>query len=358
MSYQPQLRLPNEFALAAACCRWTYSGHGADEVARLANQADWGNVVAACRRHRVQALVWNCLHCLQIKMPAAAEIAIEGDAQAVAKDGLRAARESLRLSESFARAGIKLLFLKGLALGRLAYREPYLKAAWDIDLLIRPQDVDEAAVLLGRLGYAPMIPSKAGLLAAWHRSRKESVWRGADGTIVELHGRVADQDELLPSLTAESPSQLVEVGAGISIPTFADEEQFAYLCVHGASSAWFRLKWITDLAAWLHRRGPVETERLFEASQRLGSGRAAAQGLLLANWLYGTPLTPSLASRLGSRANRWLAKTAMHCLLAGEPTGRPLGTLRIHLSPFFLKPGVRYKIGELGRQLRVAAGIY
>jgi len=32
VSYQPRLKLPTEFALAAACCRWAYSGEGAEEL--------------------------------------------------------------------------------------------------------------------------------------------------------------------------------------------------------------------------------------------------------------------------------------------------------------------------------------
>ena len=48
------------------------------------------------------------------------------------------------------------------------------------------------------------------------------------------------------------------------MPTLADEPLYAYLCVHGASSAWFRLKWIADLNALLAGRTAEEIAALPE----------------------------------------------------------------------------------------------
>ena len=82
-----------------------------------------------------------------------------------------------------------------------------------------------------------------------------------------------------PSLDVHSPAQEVEIAPGIALPTLADEELFAYLAVHGASSAWFRLKWIADFAAILDARTGAEIERIYQKSQVLGAGRAAGQAL-------------------------------------------------------------------------------
>jgi hypothetical protein len=47
---------------------------------------------------------------------------------------------------------------------------------------------------------------------------------------------------------------------------------------------------------------------------------------------------------------------AIRELLRGEPTERVLGTRMIHFTQFLLLPGWRYKLAELLRQARVAAG--
>jgi hypothetical protein len=349
-----QPHLPREFALAVACCRWAYSGEGADPIGELAGIVDWGAFLATCRRHRVQGLAWHALSKLDVGLPAPVQVALAGEARAIADQGLRAANESGRLALAFAGAKIPLLFLKGLTVGKLAYANPFVKMGWDIDLLIAPHDLSRAAAVLGELGYVLSIPSDPGRLAHWHRSWKESIWPGADGTIVELHTRVADQPELLPAVSVSSPQQKVRVASGIDLPTLADEELFAYLCVHGASSAWFRLKWLADLAGFLHRRQPQSIDSLFERSQQLGAGRSAAQALLLARKLFALSLSPALAARLQSRINGWLARTALAEMLRGEPAERALGTRNIHLTQFFLLDGARYKLSELKRQIRHA----
>ena len=171
----PPRRLPDDFALAVACCRWAFSGEGADEVRRLAGAVDWAGFLAACRRHRVQGLAAHSLTKLGIAPPPAVQLALNGDARAIADQGLRAAAESARLAEAFRAAGVPLLFLKGLTVGQLAYGNPYLKMGWDIDLLIGPEDLSTAGGVIGALGYRLSVPKQIRDLARWHRSWKESI---------------------------------------------------------------------------------------------------------------------------------------------------------------------------------------
>ena len=143
-------------------------------------------------------------------------------------------------------------------------------------------------------------------------------------------------------------------------PTLAADELFAYLVVHGASSAWFRLKWITDFAALIHGVAAEELERLYLRSQELGAGRAAAQALLLADSIYGSLGEATALKRRLQRdfQNRWLWRIAFR-QLAGrleprEPTSHFLGTAAIHYSQFLLLPGPGFKISEFVRQARAA----
>lgn len=355
---KPHYRLPAEFSLAVACCRWAYSGEGADSVGRLADMVEWGGFLAACRRHRVQGLAWHALSKLGLSPPAPVQIALAGDARAIADQGLQSASESARLARAFQAAGIPLLFLKGLTIGKLAYGNPFVKMGWDIDLLVAPDHLARSAAVLRKLGYSLSIPDDGRRLAHWHRSWKESIWRRADGIVVELHTRVADQPRLLPAISVASSAQTVGIAPGIDLQTFADEELFAYLCVHGASSAWFRLKWLADLAGFLHRNAAGSADALYARAQELGAGRAPAQALLLAHWLFAVPLSPALVGRLNSRTDNWLARAALSDMLHGEPSERLLGTRNIHLTQFFLLDGAGYKLSELKRQVRHAIDMF
>lgn len=306
------------------------------------------------RRHRVQGLAWNALAPSADQLPEQARADLSAEARSIAATNLAIVAECHDLQALFERSNIPLLFIKGLTVGALAYRAPLLKMGWDIDLLSNPGDLQEAAKLLANHGYIVRIPRELAHLQSWHASSKESVWSRDDSFHVELHTRLADNRRMIPGIDTHSPRQLVTVAPDARLATLAEEELFAYLAVHGASSAWFRLKWISDFAALIQGKSASEIERLYRRSQELGAARAAGQALLLADRLFDVlKAVSTLRQRLASdRSTRLLYTAALRTLTEGtaEPTERPLGTLAIHWTQFLLKPGLGYKISELRRQ--------
>lgn len=360
VKYQHRPLYPVEFEFAVECCKWVFAGGDRGAIDRLVRRINPDRFLAVARRHRVQGLIWHCLAALKVPIAGQLSIALKDDARRIVEDGLRAANEMARLYRAFNDDGVPCIFLKGLTLGKLAYCNPYLKMGWDIDLLVPPTAIPASTHALERRGYrlsAPALQVRSPAFEQWHRKRKESVWYKADGHIhVELHSALADNAHLIPGIGVNSPLQSVELAPGIVLPTLAPDELFAYLCVHGASSAWFRLKWITDLAALLHGRDAQQVERLYRRSQQLGAGRAAGQAVLLATWLYGSPISPALAAALErDPAIGWLARTALAEMTGRaairEPGDAVMGTAMIHLSQFFLLPGWRFKASEFLRQL-------
>ena len=350
--------MPTEFALAVECCRWINEPGRADAIAQAATIADWPAFLVTVERHRVVGLAWHVLHSLGIAIPEAIQSELSAQANAIAAHGLQSAVQSAALSAAFDRAGISHLFVKGLPVGALAYSAPFIKHSWDIDLLVEAGRVEDAAALLDQLGFEiafPDIGSDWRRLARWHRVQKDSAWRHREtGMMVELHSRLADNPLLIPTVGISAPRQHVSIADGISLPTLAWPEMFAHLCVHGASSAWFRLKWISDLAALLVRSGS-DIEELRQRAQLLGAGRSVAQALLLAHRLFDTRIEDALLRSLNSSAaSRQLADVALGQLLAPEPVGRKFGTGMIHLSQFLLLPGFQFKLVEGRRQIAAA----
>lgn len=329
-------------------------------AAASALPVDWTLVGRIAGRHRVEGLVWNALRQAGVAVPAEAGDRLRAANARIARQNLVLTAESLRLAARLEKAGIRFLFVKGVALGALVYGSVGPKMGWDIDLLVPPAAVEAAAALLEDSGYRldlPSGPRARERLALFHRHWKESVWTSADGTLtVELHTALSDHPALLPQVGPDSPVQSVEVAKGRFLPTLRTDELFAYLTVHGASSAWFRLKWIADVAALLAGSPPAEIERLYRRSQQLGAGRAPAQALLLCRRLFGTPVPTELVTELrADRTNRWLLAIALRMLagrsLATELHHLRLGTLYIHLMQFGLQSGLRFKLDALGRQL-------
>jgi hypothetical protein len=351
-----------EFRLAVECCRSSFSAGDATTISLSLESVDWTRFLRLVRFHRIEGLAWNSLS--KHNIPPQVSSGLADAARQIAARNLRATAECRRLLERFEAAATPLLFLKGLTIGALAYGSAAPKDAVDIDLLVDPSAIAASAAILRELGYRLVLPRESPadvVLHAWHRGRKESVWaRDNPPAQIDLHTRPADNPCLIPAIAVQSPSQRVEIGAGAHLPTLADDQLFAYLAVHGASSAWFRLKWIADLAGLLHRRDAGEVERLYRCSQGLGAGRSAGQALLVADDLFGTlSQNPALRSELKSDSRtRLLYRAALRQLLRApaEPTDQRFGTFTIHWTQFFLLPGLRYKATELRGQALRAIG--
>jgi hypothetical protein len=352
------MAISDEFKFLVECCRLSFARSDGLPILDPAGSLNWAGFLRLARFHRVQGLVANALSSFADMVPNEVVVDIAADARAIAAHNLLLTLESERLLTAFAEAGTPLLFLKGLPLGVLAYGSPALKSAIDVDLLIDPADLGTAAKLMREAGYGFVIPRPSRddrRLHNWHRIAKESVWvKGTPKSQIDLHTRTADNRRLIPRIDVHSPRQYVRFGGKLDLPTLADDELFAYLAVHGASSAWFRLKWISDFAALLDGRSSDELLHRYRCSQELGAGRAAGQALLLANELFGTlASTPALADELRrDRVIVSLYRTALKLLTSGakEPTHHRFGTVPIHRSQFQLLPGMSFKLLELSHQ--------
>ena len=316
---------------------------------RAAAGVDWPGFVATVERHRIAGLAVRALAEI-VPDPWGAQLADHARRDAAAN--LRAAAACAELERRFAAAGVRRLYLKGLTLSVLAYGSPSIKASADVDILVASDDIAAAAAVLVEVGFALADPAGLPLdrLGQWHRQHKETNWvRRADRVAVDLHSRLADSLALLP-LGVDAPAQSVAVGGGIVLPTLAADLLPVYLAVHGASSCWFRLKWIADFTALCGGRNAGALERDAAA---LGAERPMAQALLLANALFGR-FGDRREALLADRAHRRLLALALDAIGGGEPTARRFGTVAIHRNQLLMKAGPRFVAGEALRQLRAA----
>lgn len=348
-----------EFAFLVACCRWPFGPAQAARLGTLADAVrDWPLVLRLARRHRVQGLVLRAVRQAGIAaLPGPVAAGLRGDAIAIARTGLVQAKVSLEVSRRLAEEGIPVMILKGAPLALLAYGELTLKSAWDVDALIAPTDFPRAAALLAAAGFRPSLAFHdeakrdhavtADELAAWTASAKETIWhRAADGAVLELHTRLTDSPHLLTGVNPATHVRAVAVAGGGDLPTLTDPELYAYLCVHGATHAWERLKWIVDLCAFLSRYDDEGVRALHARARELGAGHCSAQALLLGRDLGLVELAPTLAAELGrsvrARAMRRLAGRVLIGGGASELHEHRFGTVPIHLSHFLISSRPTY----------------
>jgi hypothetical protein len=318
---------------------------------------DWHRFSALASHHRVEALAAKGLAEMGHAAPQNVHAQLTARAAEIAAANLRLISESGRLSDAFAEAGIAMIFVKGATLAKLAYDDIALKSAIDLDILVDPQDLADAARVLRTCGYRLETPKSTERLFDWHRLRKESLWvHGSSRMIVDLHTRLADSSALIPNIWTPESTRDVEVIRGLSLTTLREDALAAYLAVHGATSAWFRLKWLVDFAAIVQREHKGRGSDLRRAMIGLGAQNAGDQALHLADSMFGVlESEPATRAAVGVRWSVRAASAVAEGYLRGlaEPTARVGGTFGIHACSLLILRRPSDRLGQLVAKVRM-----
>lgn len=296
--FKPGLAAPaDEFALVCACL----SPVGVPDPAGL----DLDRVARIARRHQVTGLVAARLATAGHAVPPAMQRRALLSRQA----GLSQLAAALALAQALEAARIEAAFLKGLALSQQAFGSPLLRYAADIDVLVRIDQVASGWQVLDGLGYRRITPAadlSGPRLALYCRASKDSIHHHPEtGITIELHWRLADEMDQ-PRLPPAARLAVIELAPGQRLPVLSGEDQFRYLCIHGAAHGWARLKWLADVAALLHR-APDGGSALWRDAAAQGCGIAAASAILLAEELFALPRPPGFVPPRAVRLKLLLA---------------------------------------------------
>jgi hypothetical protein len=171
---------------------------------RLAEQAGlvdaWQGLPQAAEEHGLAPLVYHHLTQAQIEIPLSTRRELMGLAlrhRSASQVRLAAVAEVLK---AFHQKGIEPMLLKGAALAALVYPEPGLRPMRDVDLLVKPAEIDGARQCLEALGYQ-VSPVQEQLLPA-HHHHLPAYTREKDGfwISVELHRRLFPATRHYPSI--------------------------------------------------------------------------------------------------------------------------------------------------------------
>jgi hypothetical protein len=350
---------PPEFFIAAACSRWPPSEARSNSIRAAAKApVDWERFLGIVDRHRIWGLARQGLTQAGIAPPEEIDRALNAKISSVSRRNLVLAAETARLCRLFGEAAIPAVFLKGVTLSVLAYGDIAIKHSRDIDILVSPARVMEARAVLERAGYALKHPlpalTETQLELLLRHGREWEFLREIGEIATELHWALTYNGLLMRDVDVSGPLATVRVG-GAEIPTFRIEELFVYLCVHGAQHAWFRMKWLADVAALLATIHSADIEGLYRAAQRRGSGRCAAQALLLCARVLGAELPAALRTELRRTPTAPLLEAlALDAMLGRgqadfELPDRAFGSLRGALSLFLVGGGGSYVWREITR---------
>ena len=156
---------------------------------------------------------------------------------------------------------ISFIPLKGIALSRQVYPDPALRPMGDIDILLKPEQLDRASRILSKEGYSPDTVRFPG---PWTpETHHLCPWRhDGTGTLLETHTHLLESD----SPQRDSPGGLWERSIGgrwssIEIRVLSPEDSILYTACHLLTHRSLRLLILIDLMrslrAWREKMDPT-----------------------------------------------------------------------------------------------------
>jgi hypothetical protein len=303
---------------------------------RLEGRIDWGDALAAARRHGVTPLVYRELRTAPASLvPPDALAALHQDVRQNARRCLLLTGWLRRVVDGLAKAGVLAIPYKGPVLAAVAYGGIAERQAGDLDVLIDPGDLVAAKAALERDGFRPLVP-----LAAWQEhylvrsAHPYGFVRDPEGVVVELHWSVSPRS-LSAGLGGAVPRERLEevTLVGTTFRTLPADVLLLALCVHGAKHVWGRLSWIVDVAELIAARPALDWAAVLARADDAGHARELLLGCLLARDLLGSALPEALSRRIAGDARLPELADTVYAQLA-LPLDEQLGiveTARFHL---------------------------
>lgn len=209
--------------------------------------------------------------------------------------------ELVRCLRALEAGGIRPVLLKGISLGKTVYPSAVQRFALDLDLLVRPERVDETCRLLEPLGYRGEPAARAAFYAAHHVHR---ILTGTTHLGVEVHwalSRRSAYHRLDPEWFLTGAEEIELDGLKTLVPS--PGAQLLHAAAQAADEGFSDLRRVAD-AALLLRRGAGETSGLAERAHRAGLGPALWALVETVRDATGTEPPRPLAEALRPNASR------------------------------------------------------
>jgi hypothetical protein len=284
---------------------------------------DTDALAAQAAAHGVGAVLRNRLIGLDLFdiLPSVARDALDaqyrqGSAQAMARY-----HELGALLERLSETGIQVIALKGIYLAKAVYREPGLRPMSDMDLLFRPEDLDQVQASLMALGYSRKDMERP---TSYYPPRFHQLppFTREGATAIEVHMLIeprsapfAIDHEALWERARPWPE------GGRRLLALAPEDLLLHLCLHAVYHHRFRIRLsaLVDIAL-LVEQGSVDWNVLIDRARQWRAGPPVFLGIELARRLAGGRLPPGVAALLApQKGAEAILEVAERTLLSDRP---------------------------------------
>lgn len=263
-------------------------------------------------------------HRLRGRLPEAVQARLDGALRSNLLHNLLLIRDLTTISRDFRARGISLLLLKGLHLALQAYPQPGLRVVGDLDLLIRPAQLDEAEASLSSLGFKAVRPFRHQAMFESHHHLYPYV-NPKTGTMVELHWSFGGRSRLADPAEVDGVwrrSADLELPGGERVAVMAAEHLLAYLVLHSSHQHRYEFgpSFLADITAVMRVYGTtLDWVEFLRRVQAWGCGKGTYLTLRICRDHLGSEVPDSVleATRPGDFEEIWMSR-ALEIVLAVE----------------------------------------
>jgi hypothetical protein len=249
------------------------------------------------------------------------------------------------IAGKFNEAGIPIMAFKGAALYLTLYRRPDDREMTDLDLIVKPDDVDRAMKLLEDLGYhRGEAPFREDFFPRYYYEVQYRI-----GSIrpvsIDLHVRpfrVLRFSRFVPDDALWGRAVPVAIGkATVLVP--AADDMLIHLAAHSAIHGNDQPKWLVDIDRWIRaHRHEMDWERFLATVESWRLAGAVRSGIEAAQHLRGRACPAEILRRLTAMRTNWRDRLA----LWHAPRDRQHLT-RSSLVNALTSPGIGFVLGYL-----------
>jgi len=268
----------------------------------LRSDLDWDHLLHLAERHCIVPLICRQLNSINVDaIPANALATLQAANHDNTNATLFLTAELIKLVDLLAEKEIPAIPLKGPTLAVRAYGDIGLRQFGDLDLLVRPADVNRLRELLFENGFTSHQSLTSAQEAALQRFDCSCNFISKHGVVLDVHWGLVDRHHGFAIDTDAFFQRLQRVMVnGRELHTLSTENLLLFLCLHGFTHFWERLSWICDVAALVSIDREIDWKLLLQTARAHGTLRILLLGLWLSHDLLAASLPPDILNTIES----------------------------------------------------------
>jgi hypothetical protein len=282
-----------EIELLLACARARLAPEESGSVRRLARgEVDWQALLNLALRQGAMPILYTQLSesCPDV-VPVDFMAHLKDHYLLNAARNLKLALELCRIHDLLLKSGIHAIPYKGPILARAVYGELSQRQFSDLDLMVRPQEMNLVAELLMDEGYERQWQLTPRQERAYLESDCERLFSKDGQIFIDVHwATVRDYFPLKLALDRYRARLQPVALESCVMESFAPQDLLIILCVHASKDLWARLVWVCDIAELLRANPSLDWESVLKESFETKTSRMLLLGLSLAHHLLGANL--------------------------------------------------------------------